>query len=449
MKTSAFAQNMVPEKKRFSLVVDNNAEESRGSMDAIGIAWYLYVPFLVLTYVLFMPAVREFFLDSGWRWVHVLALSFSLSFCLNPMSAMLARRLGMLDRPDTRKLHQEATPLLGGAAVFIGFLTALLTNGIFSLELGAILLAAFILFVAGVMDDYKEIPAGLKLIVQVGCTLLVIGCGISLTVIPVHFGFFALIGNMLLTFLWIIGITNAMNFFDGMDGLAAGVGALISFFMGIVAFQTHQPFLGWVAVAMLGGCLGFLPLNFKFKGNAVIFLGDAGSTVIGFILACVAVYGHWAESNAVVALVSPILLFWLLIFDMIHITVERILTGKVTNFRQWIEFVGKDHFHHRLAHVLGGKKKSVLFIYLLSICLGVSAIVLRNARPVDAFLLILQAAIIVILITILERRGRKATRAQDVETESMLLEEKIKVFDEKHENRNIRPRKIFEQIASD
>ena len=449
METSVFTQNMMPKEKRFSLVVDNKPKVSRGVIDVVGIAWYFYLPIVMIACVLFIPVVHRFFLDSGWRWVHVLAVSFSLSFCLNPILVLIARRLGMLDMPDTRKLHQEATPLLGGAAVFIGFLTALLTNGVFSLELGAILLAASILFTAGVFDDYKEISAGLKLVVQIGCTLLVIGSGICLRVIPVHFGIFALLGNMLLTFLWIIGITNAMNFFDGMDGLAAGLGALISLFLGIVAFQTDQPFLGWVAVAMMGGCLGFLPFNFKFKGNAAIFLGDAGSTVIGFILACIAVYGDWADGNAVVALVSPILLFWLLIFDMIHITVERVLTGKVTNFRQWIEFVGKDHLHHRLAHVLEGKKKSVLFIYLLSICLGVSAVVLRNARSVDAVLLILQASIIVILITILERRGRKVTSAKDVRMKSMQLKEKIKAFNETHENRDIRHRKALGHIASE
>ena len=91
---------------------------------------------------------------------------------------------------------------------------------------------------------------------------------------------------------------------------------------------------------------------------------------------------------------------------MVHITVERVLTGKVLNFKQWIEYVGRDHLHHRLANALGGKKKSVLFIYLMCLCLGTSAIVLRNARPIDAVLLIIQASIIVILITILERRGR-------------------------------------------
>jgi UDP-N-acetylmuramyl pentapeptide phosphotransferase/UDP-N-acetylglucosamine-1-phosphate transferase len=134
---------------------------------------------------------------------------------------------------------------------------------------------------------------------------------------------------------------------------------LISFFLGVVAFQTAQPFLGWIAVAMLGGCLGFLPFNLRSKKSAAIFLGDAGSIVIGFILACLAVYGDWSESSPVVALVSPVLIFWILIFDMVHITVDRILTGKVTNFKQWIEYVGKDHLHHRLARE---KAKRALYL---------------------------------------------------------------------------------------
>ena len=101
---------------------------------------------------------------------------------------------------------------------------------------------------------------------------------------------------------------------------------------------------------------------------------------------------------------------------MVHITLDRIMTGKVINFRQWIEYVGKDHLHHRLANVLGGNKKSVLFIYLLSLCLGLSAVALRNARVVDAILLILQASIMVILITFLERRGRLRNAALDPNT---------------------------------
>jgi UDP-GlcNAc:undecaprenyl-phosphate GlcNAc-1-phosphate transferase len=327
---------------------------------------------------------------------------------MNPVFVLIARKLNILDFPDKRKLHEEATPLLGGAAVFIGFSAALLTNGIFSKQVLAILTASLVLFVIGIVDDFKGVSAGLKLLAQMACTILALSCGIVLRVLPVELGVPAAVGNTLLTVFWIIGITNAMNFFDGMDGLAAGLGAVIAFFLGVVAFQTAQPFLGWIAVAMLGSCLGFLPFNFRIKRNAAIFLGDAGSVVIGFILACVAVYGDWAESDPIVALVSPVLIFWILIFDMAYITIDRILTGKVANFRQWLEYVGKDHLHHRLANVLGGTKRSVLFIYLLGLCLGTSAVVLRNARPLDAFLLIIQACIMVVLISILERRGRLA-----------------------------------------
>lgn len=406
MRSSAIAKNWVTEDNPISLVVENKLEEIRTKPVSLGIRWYFYLPPLILTCALLLPQVRDLFLRGGWRWAHVMLLSFGISFSLNPAFSKIAHSLNMLDRPDHRKLHQHATPLLGGAAVFTGFIAALLINGIFTIELGAILIASSVLFTVGVMDDYREISAGLKLVTQILATVLVISCGIVLRVIPTSFGIFAITGNALLTVFWIIGITNAMNFFDGMDGLAAGLGAMIAFFLGVVAFQTYQPFIGWIAVAMMGSCFGFLPFNFKMKGNAAIFLGDAGSTVIGFVLACVAVYGDWAVSDPIVALISPLLIFWILIFDMVHITVDRILTGKVLNFRQWIEYVGKDHLHHRLSHVLGSNKRSVLFIYLLSLCLGLNAIGLRDAPLSAALLHIFQAFIIVALITFLERRGR-------------------------------------------
>jgi len=377
-----------------------------GIFNIRGIWWRHYILMLILNAALLMPQSRNTFNEMVGRWAYVFSVSFALSFCLTPLVRWLAHKLGILDRPDARKNHQEATPLLGGVAVFCAFLAAIMINGIYSRKLEAILIAAGLLFVIGVVDDFKSIPAGVKLVGQILCAALVISFGIILHVIPDYMGTFSQVGNVALTLFWLIGITNAMNFFDGMDGMAAGLGVIISFFMGVVAFQTYQPFLGWVSVAMMGSCIGFLPYNFLKKGRATIFLGDAGSTVVGFILASVAVYGEWAEGNPVVALASPLLIFWVLIFDMVHITVDRILTGKVGNFRQWIDYVGKDHLHHRLAVVLGGQKRSVFFIYLMSICLGTSAVVLRNARSVDAFLLLVQAIVLVVLITILERRGR-------------------------------------------
>ena len=365
-----------------------------------------WLPLLLATAMLAWPPMRRWFLDVGLRWAYILLISFNVSFLLTPLSGRLARRFNILDHPDPRKMHLRATPLLGGVAVYIAFLFSLSLNGIFTVKLGVILVAATALCLVGAMDDSREVPAGLKLAVQVICAALVIGCGIHLKVVPDTLGPPARWVNLALTLIWIVGITNAMNFFDGMDGLAAGLGAIISFFLGVVAFLTDQPFLGWVSVAMLGCCVGFLPYNFRIRGRAKIFLGDAGSTTIGFVLACLAVYGNWSDTSPIVALTSPLLIFWILIFDMVHITVDRIQSGKVLSLRQWIEYVGKDHLHHRIAGALGGQKRSVIFIYLLSVCFGASAILLRNAGTADALILLLQTLILILLITILERRGR-------------------------------------------
>lgn len=271
---------------------------------------HLFFPMLMVIGALMVTQTRKYFFSSGWRWAYVLFLSTSISFCLTPLCSRIAKSFDLIDRPDSRKIHIEATPLLGGVAVFIAFLMGIIANGVYSLELGTILAASALLFLVGIIDDFKEIPAWGRLLFQIASTVMVMSCGIVLQVLPKSMGIFSQAGNVFLTFFWIIGITNALNFFDGMDGLAAGLGVIISFFLGVVAFQTHQPFLGWIAVAMMGSCLGFLPYNFSLKGNASIFLGDAGSTVIGFVLACVAVYGDWAEGSPVVALASPLLIFW-------------------------------------------------------------------------------------------------------------------------------------------
>ena len=378
-----------------------------GPSNKQGIWWRHFIPMLLMTCLLVIPSVRQAFSFYGLRSVYMLALSFSFSFCLTPIFRWLAPTLGAMDMPDARKDHGEATPLLGGGAVFLAFLLAILVNGVFSSELVAILAGASLLFVAGIIDDIKDVKAGAKLIAQLAAVGCVMFQGIVLRVFPESLGVVADISNGGLTILWILGITNAFNFFDGMDGMASGLGVIIAFFLGVVAFQTAQPFLGWIAVAVMGSCLGFLPYNLLKNERATIFLGDAGSTVIGFILACVAVYGEWDINNTVIAVISPLLIFWVLIFDMVHITVDRIVTGKVGSFKQWIEYVGRDHLHHRMAQLLGSNKRSVLFIYLLTACFGISAVILRNASAGDAMLLLFQAACMVIMVTVLERIGRK------------------------------------------
>jgi len=345
----------------------------------------IYPPCIILFLVLIIPYLRLYFTALGLRWLYILLFSFTLSFILTPVFGWIARRFSILDIPDDRKIHAKNTPLLGGAAIMISFCASLTANMILEMETIALLLGGLIVGVIGLLDDWKGMSAKLKLIIQICVVLMLIYNGIILDLFPIKttWGYIA---NSVLTVVWIVGITNAMNFFDGMDGLATGLSTIIALFIGIVSFQTNQPFMGWIAIAIVGSCLGFLPFNFRPKKPAAIFLGDAGSTFLGFILAGLAIKGYWADNRPIVSFATPILIFWILIFDMTYITVERIITGKVKTVKEWIDYV--------------------LTIFLLSATLGLSSIALRNARMIDAIILVCQAFLIAIIVSVIEYAGR-------------------------------------------
>jgi len=362
---------------------------------------------------LLLPPVQTRFYTVGFRWLYLLLVSYLVATAMTPLIRRLAVRVGAVDHPSSRKIHESTTPLLGGVAVYLAFLIAILANTaglaaplVLNEGMLGVLAGGTLLLLVGVRDDIRHVPATAKLVVQLLAATIVIWAGKLLTFFP-H-GLWGDTLNVLLTVLWIVGITNAFNFFDGMDGLATGLAIITAFFLGVVAFQTNQPTLGWVAVALVGAGLGFLPYNFRPKASATIFLGDAGSTFLGFTLACLAVKGNWADQNPIVSVSTPILIFGILIYDMVHTTVQRIYLGKVRTVKGYLEYVGKDHMHHRLERVLGSRTETVFIIFLLSIALGLAGVVLRNARTVDALFLLLQATIIVVVVSILERRGRSA-----------------------------------------
>jgi len=363
--------------------------------------------------LLLLPPVQTQFYTFGFRWLYVLLVSYLVAVALTPLIRHMAIRIGAVDHPDFRKIHETATPLLGGVAVYLAFLIAILANTagleaplVLNEGMLGVLAGGTLLLLVGVRDDIRYVPATAKLVVQIAAAVIVIWAGKLLTFFP-H-GLWGDALNLLLTVLWIVGITNAFNFFDGMDGLATGLAIITAFFLGIVAFQTNQPTLGWVAVALVGAGLGFLPYNFRLKDPATIFLGDSGSTFLGFTLACLAVKGNWADHNPTVSVSTPILIFGILIYDMVHTTVVRVYLGKVRTVKEYLEYVGKDHMHHRLERVLGSRTETVFMIFLLSIALGLAGVVLRHARTMDALFLLLQATIIVVVVSILEHRGRSA-----------------------------------------
>lgn len=360
---------------------------------------------LGIFFLFFMsPGFISLFSKAGLRFGYILIFSTTFAFLITPLFRMVAKRFGIMDNPEIRKNHKEPTPLLGGIAVFLSFAIALGLNYIFTSELLALLIASTIILVIGAIDDCIGLSARLRLIFQVLAVIILISQGICFRFLPP--GILGNIGEWLLTFIWIIGITNAINFLDGMDGLATGLSAIMAIFIGIVAFQTDQPSLGWASAALVGACLGFLPYNLR-PNNATIFLGDSGSTFLGFMLASLAIMGQWGPSNPIKAFAPPLLIFAIPIFDMIHISFMRIKNKKVTGFKEWIDFVGLDHVHHRLESLGLNKKLTVLMILLFELCLGSGALFIRSLHTIGTLVLVGQGIGIITIFNILEYMGNK------------------------------------------
>jgi UDP-GlcNAc:undecaprenyl-phosphate GlcNAc-1-phosphate transferase len=162
--------------------------------------------------------------------------------------------------------------------------------------------------------------------------------------------------------------------------------------------------LGYITIVLTGSCLGFLIFNFK---PASIFLGDTGSTFLGFTLAGIAIMGGWAENDPKVALSLPLLILGIFIFDMTYITIARILRGRVKSFREWIEYTGKDHLHHRLVSLGFTETQTVLFIYLITVCLGIGGINLKATQDIRIYFELLQGFCVLAIIVILMLAGRE------------------------------------------
>jgi len=349
-----------------------------------------------------LQSIHLFLSSVPFRWLFLLVFSFFLAFFSAKVVGRIAVRLKILDHPNERKIHKKPVPLLGGLAIFGSYVATIIFNFNFSIELKGVVIGGTIILLIGLIDDIKHIPATWKLVSQVLASGVLILYGVRLSFLPGTWWGNA--GEVILTVIWVVGITNAVNFFDGMDGLATGITAICSVSFFIVAQITGQSYLGFLTIALAGSCLGFLKFNFK---PASIFLGDAGSTFLGFTLAGIAVMGGWAEKNPKVALSLPIIILSVFIFDMIYITIARVWDGRVRNFKEWIEYTGKDHLHHRLVALGFNETQTVLLIYLIAACLGLGGINLLATEDLKIYFEFIQAFFIFIIVVILMIAGRK------------------------------------------
>lgn len=358
---------------------------------------------------LFMIAIlgigREFFWASWPAWLFYFLLAASITMALLPLIIKVAFHYNILDQSDQdhqRKVHSDPTPKIGGIAVVCGFLPALLLAGTQSPELTAIIVGSLLIFLVGVLDDIFCLSTKLRFLAQFAAALLVIWFGVRLNLLP-ETSFWASNFNVFLTLLWIIGITNAFNFLDGINGEASGLAVIIGTVLAIFAFAHSTTLRGEVIVIAVGATAGFMPYNLKRR--AEIFLGDGGSGFLGFFLAVMALHINWGDQPGLVNLLMPVAIFSLGIYDMCMTTVTRIHSGKVKNFTDWLVYTGKDHLHHRLTGVLGGSRlAAVFFIYAVAVANAVFPvlyIIYRGTSEWFIYAAFAQTLLIYAMITIL------------------------------------------------
>jgi len=354
----------------------------------------LVLPFLL---ALLLPYTAKIWMfDHHLKYLYYLLVTSLMSFGLIPIFYKLGLIMDITDKPGGRHIHEQVTPRTGGIAIYITFIIVLNLVAQPPREFTGLFWASSIVALVGILDDIKHIPATIKFIAQLIATIILVRHGIILSFFPHH-----LIGDILsyaLTFVWIIGITNAYNCMDGLDGLAAGIAIIIVlFFILIATFMVTDTYMALVGLILLGSIAGFLPYNFRLRKKALIFMGDAGSTFIGFMLAALSIYGSWGINKSV-DLAIPILLLGVPISDMIMTTITRIKDGKVKSVKQWLEYGGNDHFHHRLLTIGFKKSSSVFIIWTITIVMGLLALLLKKGDVLEAIIALSVALIIFILI---------------------------------------------------
>ena len=322
--------------------------------------------------------------------IFALALSLIVSFLATPLAKNLAFKIGAVDVPkDNRRMHKKPIPRLGGLAIVIAFLLCVFLFVKLEKQMQGILLGAIIILVVGVLDDCLALPALPKFFAQIAAGTIVVlhGCEIRyltnpFSEVPIDLGLLA--GPI--TVFWIVLMTNAVNFIDGLDGLAVGVSGISTGTMLVIALLLGEESMAVLLAALLGACLGFIPYNFN---PAQIFMGDTGSTFLGFILASLSIQGLF-KMYAVISFMVPFLILGVPFFDVSFAVIRRLAKG------QNPMTADRGHIHHRLIDMGLSQKQSVATVYMLTGVLGLAAVLLANTTETKAFILF--AAVLVVAI---------------------------------------------------
>lgn len=335
-----------------------------------------------------------------------LIICFLAAILLTPIVKKLAFLIGATDKPNQRKVHQKIMPRLGGLAIFISFLIGVVMIrpndsylvSVLKLEGGIhlpIIIGSVIIILTGVFDDIKEISPRVKLFGQVIAALLVVVVGdIRVEFINLPFGGELDFGylSIPITMLWIIGITNAINLIDGLDGLAAGVSTIALFTISGMAFTMGNSYVMIMALILAVSSLGFLLYNFH---PAKIFMGDTGALFLGFMISVLSLLGF--KGVTFVSLIIPVIILGVPISDTLFAIVRRLVN------KQPLSAPDKSHLHHCLLRLGYSHKQTVLLIYAMSAVFGLAAFIFSQATLWGSTVILL--AILVAIELFVEKIG--------------------------------------------
>ena len=320
-----------------------------------------------------------------------MGLAAVISYLATPFVKKLAVKIGAVDVPkDDRRMHKVPIPRMGGMAIVIAFLLCTFLFVELDRQIRGVLLGAVIILVVGVLDDCLTLKALPKFLAQLvsACIVYASGCEIRYVSHPFSAGLLDLgVFSGVVTVVWIVTMTNAVNFIDGLDGLAVGVSGISTATMLVIAMLMGEEGVAVILAALLGACLGFIPYNFN---PAQIFMGDTGSTFLGFVLAGLSIQGLF-KMYAVISFLVPFLILGVPFFDITFAVIRRLAK------HQNPMTADRGHIHHRLIDMGLSQKQSVAIVYMLTGILGLAAVLLANSTGVKTFILFAAMCVVAIV----------------------------------------------------
>ena len=330
--------------------------------------------------------------ESNLRLFFIFIIAFLMAFSSTPIVSMLAGKIGAIDVPnDERRAHSKPIPRLGGLAIFYGFIVAVLCLSEIDMKLQGILIGSVIIVIVGIMDDMMDLNAFVKLFFQIIAAVIVVMHGVTIEIFtnPFMGGQYIPLGllSIPITIIWIVGITNAVNLVDGLDGLAVGISSITAMSIFFISLIMGEYTISLLTAALVGACFGFLPFNFY---PAKIFMGDTGSTFLGFVLASISIMGLF-KVYAVLSFAVPFIVLGLPIFDTVFAIIRRLKNGQSPMQPD------RGHLHHRLIDMGFSQKRAVMILYTTSGLLSLSAVVMMFTGSFFRTLILIVAVLILIV----------------------------------------------------